>query len=51
MTPENAAEALATVRPYGLDVCSGLRDAGFALDPDKLARFAAAVMAAAPARE
>lgn len=47
LTPENATEALATVRPYGLDVCSGLRDVGFALDPGKLARFAAAVTAAA----
>lgn len=43
LTPENAAEALATVRPYALDVCSGLRGADFALDPDKLARFAAVV--------
>ncbi|MGH2930959.1 MAG: hypothetical protein ACRDL8_22330, partial [Solirubrobacteraceae bacterium] len=49
LTPENAAEALTTVRPYALDVCSGLRDPSFALDPIKLARFAAAVRIAAPA--
>jgi phosphoribosylanthranilate isomerase len=44
---ENAAEAVRTVRPFGLDVCSGLRDDAFALDPDKLARFAGAMTVAA----
>ena len=44
LTPDNAAEALATVRPYALDVCSGLRGPDFALDPLKLASFAAAVI-------
>ena len=47
LTPDNAAEALATVRPHALDVCTGLRDPSFALDPGKLARFAAAITAAA----
>ncbi|MEZ4701718.1 MAG: phosphoribosylanthranilate isomerase [Rhodothermales bacterium] len=35
---ENVAEAVRTVRPYGLDVCSGVRTAG-RLDAGKLARF------------
>lgn len=48
LTPDNAAEALTTVRPYALDVCSGLRDPNFALASDKLVRFAAAITAAAP---
>ena len=48
LTPDNVAEALATVQPYAVDVCSGLRDPSFALDPGKLARFAAAVTAVAP---
>ncbi|MBI1352819.1 MAG: phosphoribosylanthranilate isomerase [Acidobacteria bacterium] len=39
---ENAAEAIRTVRPYGLDVCSGVRTEG-RLDPAKLEGFAAAV--------
>ena len=46
LTPDNAAEALATVRPYALDACTGLRGPGFALDAGKLARFAAAINAA-----
>lgn len=47
LTPENAAEALRTVRPFGLDVCSGLRDRTFDLDDDRLTRFAREVAAAA----
>lgn len=35
---ENAAEALAAVRPFGLDICSGVRTNGH-LDGDKLAAF------------
>jgi phosphoribosylanthranilate isomerase len=42
LTPENAAEAIAAVQPFALDVCSGVRTNG-QLDPDKLARFFAAV--------
>ena len=48
LTPDNAAEALAIVRPYALDVCTGLRGSGFALDAGKLARFAAAIVASGP---
>lgn len=39
LNPGNAAEAAASVRPFALDVCSGLRTNG-ALDPEKLAAFA-----------
>jgi len=42
LKPENAAEAVAAVRPFGLDLCSGVRTDG-SLDPDKLSRFFAAV--------
>lgn len=45
LSAANAAEAVRTVRPYGLDVCSGLRTDG-ALDRDKLDAFMAAVSAA-----
>ncbi|MFY1828985.1 phosphoribosylanthranilate isomerase [Myxococcus fulvus] len=45
LKPENVAEAIAAVGPFGLDVCSGLRTAG-ALDADKLQRFMRAVRAA-----
>ncbi len=36
--PENVGEAIRTVRPFGVDVCSGLRRDG-ALDEARLARF------------
>lgn len=43
LRPANAREAIEIVGPFGLDVCSGLRDGpDFALDPDKLERFVAA---------
>ncbi len=45
LTPENAGEAIATVRPYGLDLCSGVRTER-RLDPLKLERFVAAMRAA-----
>lgn len=41
LNPENVARAVATVRPFGLDVCTGVRVDG-RLDPDRLARFVAA---------
>jgi phosphoribosylanthranilate isomerase len=44
LNPGNAREAIDAVRPYGLDVCSGLRTAG-ALDRVKLEAFARAVAA------
>ncbi|MEO6436226.1 MAG: phosphoribosylanthranilate isomerase [Tepidisphaeraceae bacterium] len=42
LTPENVAEAIERVRPFGLDVCSGLRTAG-KLDEAKLAAFVRAI--------
>jgi phosphoribosylanthranilate isomerase len=38
LRPENVAEAVATVRPFGLDVCGGVRTEG-RLDAEKLKRF------------
>ncbi len=40
----NVREAIETVRPYGLDLCTGVRTNG-ALDPVKLAEFMAVVRA------
>lgn len=42
LTPDNAAEAIRQVRPYGLDLCSGVRRDGV-LDPDRLTAFFTAV--------
>jgi phosphoribosylanthranilate isomerase len=42
LNPENAARAVAEVRPFGLDLCSGVRTAG-RLDEVKLHAFFAAV--------
>lgn len=42
LNPANVAKAIRTVRPYGVDLCSGVRTAG-ALDAAKLAAFVAAV--------
>ncbi len=42
---ENVAEAVQTVGPFGLDLCTGVRTEG-RLDADKLAAFAAAAGAA-----
>jgi phosphoribosylanthranilate isomerase len=38
LNPENVAQAIADVGPFGLDVCSGVRTGG-QLDPQKLRRF------------
>jgi phosphoribosylanthranilate isomerase len=45
LTAENVAEAIRAVRPWGLDLCSGVRTDG-RLDGAKLARFFEAVRAA-----
>jgi len=42
LTPENVAEAIGTVRPFGVDVCSGVRTRGM-LDEEKLTRFVSEV--------
>ena len=44
LDPENARDAIETVGPFALDLCSGIRTGeGYDLDPDKLERFMAAV--------
>lgn len=49
LNPQNAAEAIAAVSPFGLDICSGLRDRsrGDALVPERLHAFARTLRAAA----
>ena len=42
LTPENVAQAIRDVGPFGLDICSGVRTEG-KLDRHKLTRFFAAV--------
>ena len=42
LTPANVAEAIVTVQPFGLDLCSGVRTNNH-LDPDKLRTFFAAI--------
>jgi phosphoribosylanthranilate isomerase len=44
LTPENVAEAVKIVQPFGVDVCSGLRPDG-KLDEDKVKRFVTAATA------
>jgi phosphoribosylanthranilate isomerase len=46
LTPENAAEAIRRVLPFGLDLCSGVRTDG-RLDAGKLGAFFAAALGAA----
>ncbi len=45
LRPGNVADAIRAVRPFGVDLCSGVRTGG-ALDPEKLAAFMEAVRAA-----
>ncbi len=42
LNPQNASPACEAVSPYALDVCSGLRGHGFALDAEKLNYFSRA---------
>ena len=44
LTPANVGGAIAQVRPFGVDLCSGFRTAG-PLDTAKLVAFVAAVRA------
>jgi phosphoribosylanthranilate isomerase len=47
LVPGNVADAIRAVRPFGVDVCSGVRTDG-RLDEKKLARFVAEVRSTAP---
>lgn len=44
LTAENVGPAIEQVRPFGIDVCSGVRTEGH-LDPGRLARFVSAMHA------
>jgi phosphoribosylanthranilate isomerase len=46
LTPENVGEVVTSARPYGVDVSSGVESAPGRKDPEKVARFMAAVRAA-----
>jgi phosphoribosylanthranilate isomerase len=49
LTPENVAEAIATVRPDGVDVASGVETTPGQKDLEKVRRFVAAAREAARA--
>jgi phosphoribosylanthranilate isomerase len=51
MTPANVGQAIAVVRPFAVDVASGVEASPGRKDPAKLEAFAAAVRATEPATE
>ncbi|MDA1183261.1 MAG: phosphoribosylanthranilate isomerase [Acidobacteria bacterium] len=50
LTPDNVAEAVDTVRPFGVDVSSGVEDAPGVKNRDKVARFLASARGAGGVR-
>jgi phosphoribosylanthranilate isomerase len=48
LNPDNVAQAIAAVRPFAVDVASGVELSPGRKDPDRLDAFAAAVRATAP---
>jgi phosphoribosylanthranilate isomerase len=48
LTPENVAQAVAMVKPYAVDVNSGVEARPGTKDPDKVRRFMAAARATSP---
>jgi phosphoribosylanthranilate isomerase len=48
LNPDNVGEAIAAVRPFAVDVASGVETTPGHKDPDKLLAFVAAVRAAVP---
>jgi phosphoribosylanthranilate isomerase len=51
LTPDNVADAIAEVHPYGVDVASGVESAPGVKDQELVARFVAAARAAAARSE
>ena len=50
LTPDNVADAVAAVRPFGVDVSSGVEDAPGVKNRDKVARFLASARGAGGVR-